>query len=73
MAGGLGMERELAACHQCVCCGGVIDGLADDGAIGFEPRIGLFTDECAFVCNECTTSLIAAAARRRQEPVRRKS
>ena len=60
------MERELASRHRCVCCGGVIDGLAaDDGAIGFEPRIGLFADECAFVCNECTASLIAAAARRR--------
>ena len=67
------MERELASRHQCVCCGGVIEGLADDGAIGFDVRIGLFTDECAFVCNECTASLIAAAARRRQEPVRRKS
>jgi hypothetical protein len=63
------MERELASRQQCVCCGGVIDGLADDGAIGFEPRIGLFTDE--FVCNECTASLIAAAARRGQETVRR--
>ena len=66
------MERELASRHQCVCCGGVIDGLADDGAIGLDARIGLFTDECAFVCNECTASLIAAAARRRQENVRRK-
>ncbi|WP_298365386.1 hypothetical protein [uncultured Bradyrhizobium sp.] len=67
------MERELASHHQCVCCGGVIEGLADDGAIGFDARIGLFTDECAFVCNECTASLIAAAARRRLETVRRKS
>jgi hypothetical protein len=55
-----------------MCCGGVIDGLADDGAIEFDARIGLFTDECAFVCNDCTASLIAAAARRRQETVRRK-
>ncbi|UGA45015.1 hypothetical protein HU230_0002935 [Bradyrhizobium quebecense] len=67
------MEWELASRHRCVCCGGVIDGLADDGAIGFEPRIGLFADERAFVRNECTASLIAAAARRRQEVVRRKS
>ena len=72
MAGERVMERELASHHQCVCCGGVIEGLADDGAIGFDARIGLFTDECAFVCNECTASLIAAAARRRLETVLRK-
>ncbi|WP_276573542.1 hypothetical protein [Bradyrhizobium sp. BRP56] len=41
--------------------------------IGLDARIGLFTDGCSFVCDECTASLIAAAARRRQEPVRRKS
>jgi len=67
------MEREFAPQHQCVCCGGVIDGLTDDGAVGFDARIGLFSDECAFVCNACTASLIEAAARRRQETVRRKS
>ncbi|WP_194456031.1 hypothetical protein [Bradyrhizobium sp. CCBAU 53421] len=67
------MERESAARHQCECCGGIIDGLVDDGAIGLEPRIGLFTDACAFVCDECTASLIADAAWRRQEMVRRKS
>ncbi|WFU31006.1 hypothetical protein QA635_31180 [Bradyrhizobium brasilense] len=67
------MERELALHHQCVCCGGIIDGIVDDDAIGLNARIGLFTDGCAFVCDECTASLIAAAARRRQEPVRRKS
>ncbi|MCP1971705.1 hypothetical protein [Bradyrhizobium elkanii] len=61
------MERELASRHQCVCCGGMIEGIVDDDAIGLDVRIGLFTDECAFVCNECTASLIAAAARRRQE------
>jgi len=66
------MERELASHHRCVCCGGVIDGLADDAAIAFDARIGLFTDACAFVCNECTASLIADAARRRQEMIRRK-
>jgi hypothetical protein len=67
------MEREFAARHRCLCCGGVIDGFADDAAVGFDARIGLFTDECAFVCDECTASLIAAAARRRQEAGRRKT
>lgn len=66
------MQRELVSRRRCMCCGGVIDGLADDEAIEFDARIGLFTDECAFVCNNCTASLIAAAARRRQETVRRK-
>ncbi|MGY4568596.1 hypothetical protein RX327_11430 [Bradyrhizobium sp. BEA-2-5] len=66
------MERELALHHQCVCCGGLIGGIVDDGAIGLDARIGVFTDECAFACNECTASLIAAAARPRQEAVRRK-
>mgnify|MGYP007020372056 FL=1 len=64
------MQRELVSRRRCMCCGGVIDGLADDEAIEFDARIGLFTDECAFVCNNCTASLIAA--RRRQETVRRK-
>ncbi len=50
------MERESASHHQCVCCAGVIDGLADDAAIEFDARVGLFTDECAFVCNDCTAS-----------------
>ncbi|WP_128971416.1 hypothetical protein [Bradyrhizobium tropiciagri] len=66
------MERAFASRHQCVCCGGVIDGLTDDDAVGLDARIGLFTDACAFVCNECTASLIADAARRRQEVVRRR-
>ncbi|MFQ3457952.1 hypothetical protein PMN64_32180 [Bradyrhizobium sp. UFLA01-814] len=64
------MERELTSHHQCVCCGGIIEGIVDDDAVGLDARICLFTDECAFVCNECTASLIAAAARRRQETVR---
>ncbi|WP_426435713.1 hypothetical protein [Bradyrhizobium genosp. P] len=66
------MERELAPQHQCSCCGGVIDGLVDGAGIGFDARVGLFTDECAYVCNDCTASLIEAAARRRREMVHRK-
>jgi len=67
------MERELASQRQCLCCGGVIAGLADDGAVGFDARIGLFTDECAVVCDDCTAGLIeAAAVRRKQEMVYRK-
>jgi hypothetical protein len=39
------MQRELVSRRRCMCCGGVIDGLADDEAIEFDARIGLFTDE----------------------------
>jgi hypothetical protein len=66
------MEHELASQHRCTCCDGVINGLAADAAIGFDSRIGLFTDECGYVCNDCTASLIEAAARRRREMVHRK-
>lgn len=66
------MERELLPQHQCICCGGVIDGLSDDGAVGLDARIGLVSDECAFVCNDCTASLIQAAALRKREVVHRK-
>jgi hypothetical protein len=66
------MELEPTARNQCICCGGAIDGLTDDGAIGIDARLGLFSDECAFVCNECTTSLMRAAALRKREMVHRK-
>jgi hypothetical protein len=59
------MERE-SSFQRCLRCDGVIDGLADDGAIGFDARFGLFSDGCAFVCNDCTASLIEAAAVRRK-------
>ncbi|WGS01128.1 hypothetical protein MTX26_10050 [Bradyrhizobium sp. ISRA443] len=66
------MELGLTTSRRCLCCGGVIDGLTDDGATGIEARIGLFSDECAFVCNACTASLIRAAALRKREMVHRK-
>ena len=66
------MELEPTARSRCMCCGGVIDGLADDGAIGIDVRIGLFSDECAFVCNACTANLIQATALRKREMVHRK-
>jgi|GEM_PF-5505421 len=64
------MEGEFAAQHRCACCDGVIADLTDDGAIGLDARIGLVSDQCAFVCKDCTASLIEAAAlRRRRETV----
>ncbi|MBP2428510.1 hypothetical protein ABIF38_008414 [Bradyrhizobium japonicum] len=35
------MERKLASRHQCVCCGGMIEEIVDDEAIGLDVRIGL--------------------------------
>jgi hypothetical protein len=67
------MEHELGSQHRCLRCGDVIDGIADDGALGLDARLGLISDECAFVCNSCTASLIkAAAVRRKREMVHRK-
>ncbi|QPF86429.1 hypothetical protein IC762_09150 [Bradyrhizobium genosp. L] len=66
------MEREFAARQHCLCCGGVIDGLTDDGAIGLDTRFGLISDQCGFVCNDCTASLIQAALLRRRETVHRR-
>ncbi|MBR0870702.1 hypothetical protein JQ633_10060 [Bradyrhizobium tropiciagri] len=66
------MERELTTRQRCVCCDGIIEGLTDDGAIGLDARIGLVSDECAFVCNDCTARLIQAAALRKREMVHRK-
>lgn len=66
------MERELTTQRRCLCCGGIIEGVVDDDAIGLDARIGLFSDECAFVCNDCTTRLIQAAVLRKREMVHRK-
>ena len=63
------MEREFAAQHRCASCDGIIADLADDGAVGLDARIGLVSDECAFVCNDCTASLIEAAAVRRKREI----
>ena len=49
--------------HRCLCCNGVITGVPDeDTAIGLSPVLGLVSDECAFICNDCTARLIEAAA-----------
>ena len=66
------MEREWTARHRCLCCDGIIDGIVDDGVVGFDARIGFFSDECAFVCNDCTTSQIETTKLRRQHAARRK-
>jgi hypothetical protein len=47
--------------HSCLCCGRVIPGLLDeDPSVGLAPKLGLVSDECAFICNDCTAGLIDA-------------
>jgi len=50
--------------HRCMCCGGVIENLSDEAtSIGLDLKLGLVSDECALICNDCTTLLAAAKAR----------
>jgi hypothetical protein len=47
--------------YKCFSCNGIIPGLADqDLAIGLNMKVGLVSDECALICNECTAKLIEA-------------
>jgi hypothetical protein len=49
--------------HRCLCCNGIITGLSDqDLAIGLDAKLGLVSDECGLICNDCTARLIQAAA-----------
>ena len=51
--------------HRCLSCNGIIAGLVDrDLATGLNVRLGLVSDECALICNECTAKLIDARGRR---------
>jgi hypothetical protein len=59
--------------HRCLCCNGVIASLSDeDAAIGLSPALGLVSDECAFICNDCTARLIEAAAAQKATTGRRR-
>ena len=47
--------------YRCLSCNGIIAGLADqDLAPGLNIKLGLVSDECGLVCNECTAKLIQA-------------
>ncbi len=47
--------------HRCMCCDGVIANLTDEAlSIGLDLRLGLVSDECALICNDCTARLIEA-------------
>ena len=59
-----------AACRlkpdRCMSCNGIIAGVADqDLAPGLDIKLGMVSDECGLVCNECTTKLIEARAKAR--------
>ena len=47
--------------YRCLSCNGIIPGLADqDLAVGLDLMLGLVSDACALICNECTAKLTEA-------------
>ncbi|MFT4119918.1 hypothetical protein [Bradyrhizobium sp.] len=60
-AQGAADDRWEGVQHRCLSCHGVIAGVSDqDLGIGLDIRLGLVSDECALICNECTAKLIEA-------------
>jgi hypothetical protein len=58
--------------HRCMCCGGVIANLSEETIpVGLDLKLGLVTDECALICNACTTRLIEARRLQAPSPRRR--
>jgi hypothetical protein len=59
--------------HRCLCCNGVMAcAPEEDTAIGLSSTLGLVSDECAFICNDCAARLIEAAAARKATTSRRR-
>ena len=57
---------------NCTCCGGVIETSVDqDMALGLNVALGLVSDECALICNSCTSQLIPARAENPPPALRR--
>jgi len=47
--------------HSCLCCGRVIPGVLDeDPSLGLAAGLGLVSEECAYICNDCAAGLIEA-------------
>jgi hypothetical protein len=47
--------------YRCICCDGVIANLSEESIpTGLDLKLGLVADECALICNACTTKLIEA-------------
>ena len=60
-----GNTTTAAASRQprCVCCAGVIETSPDqDMLVGLNLALGVFSDECALICDGCTSQLIATRA-----------
>ena len=56
-------DQKINDRYRCLSCNGIIAGLADqDLASGLNIELGLVSDECGLVCNECTAKLIQARA-----------
>jgi hypothetical protein len=46
---------------RCLCCDGIISNCSE-AEVGLNLKLGLVSDECALICNDCTTRLIEARA-----------
>ena len=47
--------------HRCICCGGTIEmPPGQDLSLGLSLSLGLVSDECALICDGCTSRLIEA-------------
>jgi hypothetical protein len=58
-----GDDQRIGARYRCLRCNGIIAGLADqDLGTGLNIKLGLVSDECGLICNECTVELIQARA-----------
>jgi len=63
--------------HRCMCCDRIIENLSDETiSIGLDLKLGLVSDECSLICNDCTARLISDNQARKSASVafqRRKS
>ena len=47
--------------HRCMCCERIIENLSAEAmSIGLDLKLGLVSDECALICNDCTARLVEA-------------
>ena len=59
--------------HRCMCCERIIENLSAEAmSIGLDLKLGLVSDECALICNDCTGRLIEAQNLRGPQANRRR-
>jgi hypothetical protein len=52
---------------RCQGCDGIIADISDQAAaVGLDLKLGIVSDECALICNDCTAKLIEAQASQRE-------